>query len=524
MNEEVLRLIRERRLLLEKDIFDLITSIEDPIVAKEFLISLEKDVGNKVITKSVLTKNIKFVRNFFLNLNNESKKDIVENVSVKLGISMEISKEREEVIFPEAMKTDYKPNYQVFYSSTKAYKKLGVADFTGNFRARYQQLQRVLMQRTDLTNLVSINKISSERQNLNIIGMVKEKRVTKNKNLIVTFEDLTGTINALVKPDKAEIFSKAQELQLDDVVAIKGSGSREMLFIYDVFFPDSYIYDKAKFNEDISVAFLSDVHVGSKKHLGKSFQRFLEWINSEDEYAKKVKYIFFLGDNVDGVGIFPGQESHLSIGSMKEQYKELAFYLNQIPKNITMFMCPGQHDATRVAEPQPVIDKKYASPLYELENLVLVTNPSLVKLLEGEKEFKILMYHGASLHSFINEIAELREAKAHLYPSKAIKHILKRRHLAPVHSSVVYIPNEDKDPLVISEVPDVMCTGDLHRFDIDTYNGVLIIAGSCWQSQTEFEEKVGNVPDPAKVPVLNLKSRELKIFYFGDEEEIKNAD
>jgi DNA polymerase II small subunit/DNA polymerase delta subunit B len=34
---------------------------------------------------------------------------------------------------------------------------------------------------------------------------------------------------------------------------------------------------------------------------------------------------------------------------------------------------PGQHDAVRVAEPQPLISKKYAPELYEIENLVLVT-------------------------------------------------------------------------------------------------------------------------------------------------------
>ncbi|MEM4271502.1 MAG: DNA polymerase II small subunit, partial [Candidatus Pacearchaeota archaeon] len=185
----------------------------------------------------------------------------------------------------------------------------------------------------------------------------------------------------------------------------------------------------------------------------------------------------------------------------------------------TIFMCPGQHDASRVAEPQPVPDKKYASPLYEIENLVLVSNPCLIKLLEGQKEFKILMYHGASIHSFINGISELRMIRAHKTPAKVVRHMLKRRHLAPTHSSVTYVPNALKDDLVISEVPDVLATGEVHRLDIDNYNGVLIITGSCWQSQTPYEEKVGNVPDPCKVPVLNLKTRELKIFDFGNEKE-----
>ena len=47
---------------------------------------------------------------------------------------------------------------------------------------------------------------------------------------------------------------------------------------------------------------------------------------------------------------------------------------------------------------------------------------------------------------------------------------------------------------------------------------VLIIANSCWQSMTSFEEKVGNVPDPCKVPILNLKSREIRILDFSGED------
>ena len=232
--------------------------------------------------------------------------------------------------------------------------------------------------------------------------------------------------------------------------------------------------------------------------------------------------MFIVGDNVDGVGVYPGQEGNLELKSYEEQYSKLAECLNRIPKRITIFMCPGQHDASRVAEPQPLINKRYARELYDIENLVLVTNPCMVKLIEGEDEFKVLMYHGGSIHHFINEIKELRLMKAHKTPARAVREMLKRRHLAPSHGvspSLVYIPNAEKDPLVISEVPDVLCTGEVHRLDIDNYNGILILTGSCWQSQTDYEEKFGNEPDPCKVPVLNLKTRELKIYDFSRDDE-----
>ncbi len=513
MKEEILKTIRERGLLLEKEIFDILNSFQDIASAKVFLEGLEKYSGQKIITRSTLTKNFEFVQSVFNNLSGENKIS-VENVFIKLGLNLEIRKETEIIDKKESQ------DYKIFYAETRPDKKIEVSDFVGNFVSRYHSLQRILMQRSDLQNLVSINKISGERKNLSIIGIVTDKRVTKNKNMIITFEDLTGSVSALVKVERKEVFEKASELQLDDVVAIKASGNRDILFVHEIYFPDSFLNEKVKFNEEIWVAFLSDVHAGSDRHLKKSFTKFLQWINSDDEIAKKIKYVFFTGDNVDGVGIFPGQERVLELKSMKEQYDLLASYLKQIPRNITIFMCPGQHDATRVAEPQPIISRKYAEALYGIENLVLVTNPCLVKLCEGKKEFNVLMYHGASIHNFIHEIPELREIKAHRTPAKAVRHMLKRRHLSPTHSAAHYIPNADKDPLVINEVPDVLCTGEVHRLDIENYNGSIIITGSCWQAQTDFEEKVGNIPDPAKVPVMNLKTREIKIFDFGVEEEI----
>lgn len=521
MDEEILKEIRKKGLLLEKAIYELLGSFSSASDAKSFLEQIERISGQKIITSTTLKKNASFVQSFVTNLEGEEKK-IIENVFVNLGINFEVRSEKEiqTVKNVEIEKNETRQDYKIFYADTRYDKKLEVKDFTGNFRARYQQLQRILMQRHELqNNLVSIGKISTSRTSLSVIAIVKEKRITKNKNLILTLEDLTGEVTALVKFDKEEVFAKAEELLLDDVVGVKASGNRDMVFIHDIIYPDVFLHEKMKFENEMCAAFLSDVHAGSDRHLKRSIGNFLEWLNSEDLTAKKIKYIFFVGDNVDGVGIFPGQERFLELRNMEEQYRLLASYLRKIPKHITIFMCPGQHDAVRVAEPQPIIGKKYAAELHELENLILVTNPAMIKLVEKDKEFKILMYHGASIHYFINEIKSLRVMKAHSCPAKAVCQMLKRRHLAPTHSSVVYIPNAEADPLVIGEIPDVIATGEVHRLDIENYNGVLILTGSCWQAQTDFEEKVGNIPDPGKVSVLNLKTRELKIFDFLEKEE-----
>ena len=526
MNPEILKTIREKGLLLEKEIFDVLENFNDVNMAKAFLENLEKSTGQKIITKAVLSKNFAFMKEFVSNMGGEDK-EVVEKVFVKLGFSLEIQKEREilekpkEIIERVQKEVVQTQDYQIFYSTVKNDKKLKVEDFVGNFRSRYQQIPRILMQRPELQNLVSINKIGNERKSYSIIGIVVEKRKTKNNNLIIKLEDLTGEISALVRVDKKEIFDKADELLLDDVVGIRASGSREILFVQDVVYPDALLPEKVKFDNEVLIAFLSDIHAGGKKHLQKSFENFIDWLNSEDESAKKIKYIFIAGDNVDGVGVFPGQEALLKLKSVKEQYALLASYLQKVPQRITMFMCPGQHDAVRLAEPQPIISRRYAEPLYGIENLVLVSNPSYVKLIEKNKEFKVMMYHGDSIHSFIHEIKELREGKAHKTPAKAVRHMLKRRHVFPMHGVAAYIPDVNKDNLVISEVPDIFCTGEVHKVDVENYNGILILTGSCWQGMSAFEEKMGNFPDPCKVPIFNLKTRELKILDFGVEEELK---
>ena len=184
-------------------------------------------------------------------------------------------------------------------------------------------------------------------------------------------------------------------------------------------------------------------------------------------------------------------------------------------KDIKIVIIPGQHDAVRVAEPQPQINEKYGEALYKLDNVYLATNPCTVELRENDKSFKILMYHGASFHAnFIEAIEEIRLGGGHDTPAKSVKAALQRRHLSPTHSAGVYLPS-DEDSMFIREVPDIVLTGDLHKPEVDMFNNILIVCSSCWQSITPFEEKVGNHPDPGKVPVYNLKTREVKILDFG---------
>jgi len=115
-------------------------------------------------------------------------------------------------------------------------KKLAVSDFVKNFRNRFSEMRQILETRSELQNLISINKISGNRQGISIIGMVLDKKITKNKNILLDVEDLTGRMKVLINQNKSELSQKANEITLDSVIGFKGSGNREILFVNDVFF------------------------------------------------------------------------------------------------------------------------------------------------------------------------------------------------------------------------------------------------------------------------------------------------
>jgi DNA polymerase II small subunit len=536
MNQNIIKLFIEKGFLLDREMLDFLNELKDEDIANEIINKIAIISKQKLITKSLVNQNIEKIRPILYDLDNEKKK-VIERFFVNVSISVEVKKETSILNDKKIanFNSNKNPLVKIISSPMIGSQKLEVKDFVRHFRNRYNFLKGLIQQRPDLEGLTSIDKINRNKKTFSIIGIVNSKTITKSKNVILEVEDLTGRAKLIITQAREGVFEKSKEIVLDDVIGFKCSGSGDLLFVNDLFYPDSFVKEKHRSSEESYAIFISDIHVGSVNFLEKNFIRFLEWINGIDcneeqkSLLKKIKYIFITGDNVDGVGIYPGQEKSLTIKDMKKQYDKLADYLKKIPSNISIVMCPGQHDGVRIAEPQPPIGEDFGEALHKLSNLYLVSNPSMVEI-EGNHNktgIKVLMYHGASMHPIISEIEELRLINGHHHPARVVKHLLLRRHLAPIHGSMVYIPDKNEDSMLIREVPDIVATGDLHKTDIDKYNGILIICGSCWQSITAFEEKVGNLPDPCKVPVLNLQTGAIKILDFSDgpeEIECKEED
>ncbi len=511
MDQEILKLFIKKGFLLDKEMLKFFDSLGDQEVADQIANKISKVSSEKIITKSLINENLGEMEDVFSSLEDE-KRRIVEKFFVNFSVNIEIKKEK--YVEEEKQEVEIPNNLQILSPTIVPARKVEVEDFVKHFRSRYNELKQILQERPELQNLIPLERINGQRQNISVIVIVSNKRVTKNKNLLLEIEDLTGKGLALINQNKPELYEKAQGILMDEVIGLRCVGSREMLFVNDLVYPDAAIHEKKKAEKEAYALFTSDVHVGGEKFLEENFLRFVDWINGKINHkaqVKKIKYLFLTGDNVDGVGVFPGQEDSLKIKDINEQYEKLAELLGKIRKDVRIIMCPGQHDAVRVAEPQPPVTDFYAPSLHKLKNLSLVTNPCYVYLEEG---FNVLMYHGAGFHSVVHGIDSLRMKNPHDKPTMIVKELLKRRHLASSHSSVIYIP-EEQDPLLIRKIPDIIATGEMHRADVDSYNNILMIASSCWQEQTAHEEKIGNHPDPCKVPMLNLKTREIKILDFS---------
>ena len=200
------------------------------------------------------------------------------------------------------------------------------------------------------------------------------------------------------------------------------------------------------------------------------------------------------------------QEIELKIQDIYQQYKKAAEYFSEIPKHITVIISPGNHDAVRQAEPQPMLPENIRADFSE--NVTFVGNPSVVDL-DG---VRLMIYHGRSIDDLVASIPGV----SYQEPTKAMVEMMKRRHLSPIYGSRVSIAPEKQDHFVIGQVPDILHCGHVHTVGVEWYKNVLLVNSGTWQSQTEFQKRVNVVPTPAQVPVVDLSTLKTTILKFAE--------
>lgn len=514
-NSEILKFCVDNGLLLDSEVLGLFDEIKDVNSIKLILEKIKESTNQRVITKNLFNQNKEKVSQILTSLPNENQQAI-KKLKINFGLNIEISK---EIVYKNnELQQNIQNSVKVLTTPLNSNKKIEVGDFTKYFRNRFLEIRQILLGNYLLKNLVSINKLSSTRQNVSIIGIVSDKSVTKNKNIVFEVEDLTGKIKILVNQKNKELYEKANEVCLDSVLGFNGVGNNEIIFVNDVVFPEAVLSERKKSPLDESVLFVGDLHIGSRLFFEKNFDKFISFINSESPEAKKIKYLFIVGDVVAGIGNYPAQEKDLIIKDIEEQFIFLSEKLKKIRRDVNIIISPGNHDGVRLMEPQPLFNEKYAWSLYDLKNVILTGNPAFVNIGSGNNfsGFDVLTYHGFSYPYYANIVPSLISNDAMKSPDKIMTYLLKNRHLAPSHTSVQYYPSEE-DNLIIKKIPDIFVSGHTHKSAISYYNNILLISSSSWEGKTAYEEKLGAEPDFCKVPMFNLKSRAIKILDFEDE-------
>lgn len=428
-----------------------------------------------------------------------------------------------------------------------------IDDFLKMFRDRFDRIKKIYMARIDTQNAVSpstakLRKSPTKRSGpMNsdgarrrrppsqmVLGIIRDKNISRSQNVIIDLEEYQkenptdrssskGANESIicVIPSKLSglkgqnLSEKANSLLLDEVVCISGYVDNDGRMIADdVLFPDiptARQIGRAK--RDIYAAFISDLHCGSQEFLEDELDQFIAWLNGKDvdnsdkTMVENTKYLFIAGDMVDGISVYPGQRYHLEVTSLYDQYALIASKLRKLPKRVKVFCIPGNHDAARQALPKPPIQRTFAEPLYKLDNITMLGDPSQV-IVEG---VNVLITHGDSL----DDLVTMLPGASYTKPAIPMKELLKKRHLAPIYGGKTELAPLHRDWMVIDTPPDVVHFGHAHHNAVDNYRGVQIINSGTFQSQTDFMRKQGIVPTPGIVTFLNLKtgSPELKFFY-----------
>ncbi|MBI2148709.1 metallophosphoesterase [Candidatus Woesearchaeota archaeon] len=481
-------------------------------IGKDLIKDLEMGFQNsRVYTGAIVTSNL-----------SETKQNEFPNILK----TTEITTLEEEV--PETIQNNYKNNVRVVFSYDYKNKKKEVQDFVNYFKKRYEFLKKILSNRQELQDSLSIARLPRKQEGdiVSVIGIVLNKTQTKNDNIRITLEDPTGNFDALITKSKSDLYNLAKDVVLDEVVGISGVMGKGIIFCNNLFSPDIPInHELKKSPDEVYTVFISDIHFGMKDFLTSDFMKFVMWLRGEygneqqRQIASKVQYLFVTGDVVEGVGIYPGQEDDLAIKDIYAQYEEATRYFKMIPERIKIIICGGNHDAMRMSEPQPIFDKIISRGFYEIPNMILVSNPAVVNIHSSDNfpGFDVLMYHGASFPYFGDNVPSIRDKGGILRCDLIMKFLLQRRHLAPSHSSTLYVPDETFDPLVIEKIPDIFVSGHIHQITVSNYRNVSLINSSCWVVQSEDNAKRGIIPHPAKIPIINLQTREIKIMNFLDD-------
>lgn len=118
--------------------------------------------------------------------------------------------------------------YKILKNITQKKNEIAKEDFVKFYNSKYEKMRDIIVSRVP-RDFVSLNKIDNTRNELHVVGIVREIKEKDGKK-VVDLEDKTATVPV--------IFDSTEDLELDDVVAIRAVAAGKVLFGKKIIYPD----------------------------------------------------------------------------------------------------------------------------------------------------------------------------------------------------------------------------------------------------------------------------------------------
>ena len=218
--------------------------------------------------------------------------------------------------------------YKILMNLTYKKKEITREDFVRFYGSKYEKMKQIIISRIP-KSFVSLNKIDSTRNEVHVIGIVKE--IKENEKKTVELEDTTTTMPV--------ILDDIDDLELDDVVAIKAVAGGKVLFGKKIIYPDIPLRDPTKGTG--KACFVSDLCLDESSP--KDIEAFFEWFSQQD-----IQYLFVSG----------------KLGS-KELFKD---YVDRYCYIKTVFVIADDSEYPNIPQ------------TFESSRIVSLSNPAMVEL------------------------------------------------------------------------------------------------------------------------------------------------
>lgn len=157
--------------------------------------------------------------------------------------------------------------------------KISINQLSQVLNHRYEFLRNILADKTELTNLVSINKVSERSKQFSVIGVVV------SKTEMLTVEDTTGQAYFLVDKEPAKYIIE------DEVIGLVCERHGEANHVKSIVYPDIQLRKETNKSEKLeNCIFISDIHMDSQKFNENYYKNLLDWLEEQ-----KNLHIFVIG-------------------------------------------------------------------------------------------------------------------------------------------------------------------------------------------------------------------------------------